>query len=298
MKNVSIENLKGSDWGGYNDGDIIVVDSLYKICSDKNSNVYIDFLLFILCTDGVAEIVIEGKRWTLQKNEALVCPPNTFIDKYDVSKDFVVKIIGASRKSIDANVYINRNIWKQLFYLGKHPLIKFSSEQLVILSHYLSLMDITIRKDSLVSKHDIIHHLTAAMLHELWHICTKQMGEINIQNIGSISQGDVIFKRFMEILTSRRGSIRSVTEVANEIGVTSKYLSVVIKKVSGKNALQLIHEQVTNEIIRRLKYTDDSIQEISKQMNFPSVSFFGKYFKSQTGISPKQYRQRGGILYE
>ncbi len=298
MKKISIENLKGNDWNGYNDGDIIVADSLYKICSDKYNGIYIDFLLFILCTDGVADIVIEGKHWNLQKNEALICPPNTFIDKYSISKDFVVKIIGASRKSIDTNVYVNRNIWKQLFYLGKNPLVKFSSEQLDILSHYLTLLDISIKKDNLVSKHDIIHHLTAAMLHELWYICTSQIGEINMTNIGSISQGDVIFKRFMEILTSNRGSIRSVTEIADEIGVTSKYLSVVIKKVSGKNALQLIHEQVTNEIIRRLKYTDDSIQEISKKMNFPSVSFFGKYFKSQVGISPKQYRQRGGILDE
>ena len=40
----------------------------------------------------------------------------------------------------------------------------------------------------------------------------------------------------------------------------------------------------------RLRYTQATIKEISFQLNFATTSFFGKYFKSQTGVSPKYYR--------
>jgi AraC-like DNA-binding protein len=77
---------------------------------------------------------------------------------------------------------------------------------------------------------------------------------------------------------------------ASEMGITPKYLSLILKKKSGRNASKLIDEAVVYEAKRLLKYSGLSIQEISNKLNFASQSFFGKYFKRRVGVSPSRYK--------
>ena len=73
--------------------------------------------------------------------------------------------------------------------------------------------------------------------------------------------------------------------------MSAGYLSTVIKNVSGKTAAEWIDDYVILEAKSLLKSTNLTIQQISDGLNFPSQSFFGKYFKRQTGISPKEYKK-------
>lgn len=85
-------------------------------------------------------------------------------------------------------------------------------------------------------------------------------------------------------------SERSVTFYAEQLCITPKYFSSLVKKLSGKSAAQWIDNYVILEAKNLLKYSDMSIQEIAYRLNFSTQSFFGKYFKHQTGLSPTQYR--------
>ena len=67
-------------------------------------------------------------------------------------------------------------------------------------------------------------------------------------------------------------------------------MSALIKEVSGRSAAQWIDDYVILEAKSLLKYSDLSIQEIAYRLNFSTQSFFGKYFKQHTGISPGQYK--------
>ena len=72
-----------------------------------------------------------------------------------------------------------------------------------------------------------------------------------------------------------------------------KYLSSVVKEVSGKTAARWIDESVILEAKALLKYSGMSIQEIAYHLNFSTQSFFGKYFKQHTGTSPSRYKRKG-----
>ena len=73
--------------------------------------------------------------------------------------------------------------------------------------------------------------------------------------------------------------------------------SSVIKEKSGSSALQWIIQNVITEAKYLLDNTDLSIKEIATKLNFPTQSFFGKYFKQYVGISPKEYRnKKTGLL--
>ncbi|MBO5978972.1 MAG: AraC family transcriptional regulator [Bacteroidales bacterium] len=72
--------------------------------------------------------------------------------------------------------------------------------------------------------------------------------------------------------------------------MSPKYLSKLIKEVSGKSAPEWINAYVMLEDKHLLKYTDISIKEIVFKLNFSNQTVFYKYFKAHTGMTPTEYR--------
>lgn len=101
---------------------------------------------------------------------------------------------------------------------------------------------------------------------------------------------EVLFKRFQDLLSVYFTQERSVEFYASKLCITSKYLAAVVKQASGKTPTAWITEKVISEIKHRLRYSQATIKEIAYELNFCNVSFLGKYFKSQIGMSPSRYR--------
>ena len=102
---------------------------------------------------------------------------------------------------------------------------------------------------------------------------------------------DVIFQNFMLALFRLYRKERDVAYYARMQHITPRYFSTIIKEKSGNSALQWIVQMVITEAKQLLEGSDLSIKEIADQLNFPTQSFFGKYFKQYVGISPKEYRK-------
>ena len=78
---------------------------------------------------------------------------------------------------------------------------------------------------------------------------------------------------------------------AEQLCITPKYLSEVIKQVSKRTPNEWIDNYVMLEVRVLLKNTTKSIKEITEELNFPNQSFLGKYFKEHMGVSPSEYRK-------
>ena len=100
-----------------------------------------------------------------------------------------------------------------------------------------------------------------------------------------------IYSRFMQYVFIHCREKRKVEFYASKLFVTSKYLSTVIKNVTGKTASDWIEDVLIEEIQYELKHSNESISEIAFKLNFPNISFFGKFFKRKTGVSPLKYRK-------
>ena len=105
---------------------------------------------------------------------------------------------------------------------------------------------------------------------------------------------EALFNQFMDLLSTHYMQERSVRFYASALCITSKYLSAAIKLASGKTPTAWITERVINEIKYRLLHSQATIKEIAFELNFCNISFFGKYFKSRTGMSPLHYRMANG----
>ena len=106
----------------------------------------------------------------------------------------------------------------------------------------------------------------------------------------STNRNEEYFKRFMSELTQHYMQKRSVGFYAGRLHLTPKYFTTIIRKTSGRPAIAWIDDYVILEAKNLLKYSTMSIQEIAYALNFPNQSFFGRYFKNHTGLTPSAYR--------
>jgi AraC-like DNA-binding protein len=110
-------------------------------------------------------------------------------------------------------------------------------------------------------------------------------------NKKNISRQSIQFRNFIELLNEYTIREREVQFYAKKLGITPKYLSALCIAYSGKNASTWIDEYVivrAKELLREQRY---SVREVGEILNFPSQSFFGRYFKRNMGISPKVFME-------
>lgn len=105
---------------------------------------------------------------------------------------------------------------------------------------------------------------------------------------------DSTLTRFLSLAEQHASSQREIGFYADNLCLTSKYLSRLVKEKTGRTAKEIILNYVSLQARSMLIGTDLTIQQISNNLNFPSQSVFGKFFKKTTGMSPREYRKQIG----
>ena len=112
---------------------------------------------------------------------------------------------------------------------------------------------------------------------------TKQDNELS-------NRSKVIFDKFMRLVMEYHTQYRNVGFYADQLCLTPKYLSKLIKNATGRSAPEWIDSYVILEAKNLLKYSGTTIKEIVFKLNFPNQSVFYKFFKAHTGMTPTEYR--------
>ncbi len=99
------------------------------------------------------------------------------------------------------------------------------------------------------------------------------------------------FKEFIVHLSKHYKEQRTVGFYAEKMSLSPKYFTTVIKRASGHTVAEWIDHYVILEAKNLLKFSTMNVQEIAYSLNFPNQSFFGKYFKQHTGMSPSQHKK-------
>ena len=134
----------------------------------------------------------------------------------------------------------------------------------------------------------VVQHLMMAMFY-----ASEKVREIDNDNQPSRTNADVLSKKFLELVKLNFRKERQLQFYADALCITPRYLSRVVKECTGSSAAEWIERCVVLEARALLKSTNMTIQQISDELNFPSQTFFGKYFKRRVGMSPKEYRRVG-----
>ncbi|WP_109743879.1 helix-turn-helix domain-containing protein [Arcicella aurantiaca] len=105
------------------------------------------------------------------------------------------------------------------------------------------------------------------------------------------NKGRILVKRFKQLIEEKCQENLSVREYAELLKITSNHLSETVKSVTGRTSTDLINDRMIMEIKRYLTHTDLGVSEIAYQLNFADQSYFSKYFKKMTEVSPLEFRR-------
>ncbi len=100
-----------------------------------------------------------------------------------------------------------------------------------------------------------------------------------------------LFTDFIALVSEYAPAHHTIDFYASRLCITPRYMSTIIRQVSGKSAKQWIDDALVTRIKIDLKHTDKPIARIADDMNFPNPSFMTKFFKRMTGMTPRSFRQ-------
>ena len=99
-----------------------------------------------------------------------------------------------------------------------------------------------------------------------------------------------LFNRFMMLLEKDYKISRDVNYYAEKMNISSKYLTNIVNQVTGHTPKTIIDQYVILQLKLHLKRSTQSIKEMAWEFHFADVSFFCRYFKKHTGLTPQQIR--------
>ena len=107
----------------------------------------------------------------------------------------------------------------------------------------------------------------------------------------SQSREQRLFTDFIQLVSEFAPEHHTIDFYASHLCLTPRYMSTIVRQVSGKSAKQWIDAALVTRIKIELKHTDKSVANICDDFNFPNPSFLTKFFKRMTGMTPSQFRQ-------
>ncbi|MDH6313174.1 AraC family transcriptional activator of pobA [Parabacteroides sp. PFB2-10] len=110
-------------------------------------------------------------------------------------------------------------------------------------------------------------------------------------NTLTFSRKEELFIQFMDLLLEHYKEEHEVGFYAEKLFVSPQYLTLIIKKLTGKTTNKWIDDTLLMEARKLLKTTQEPVQQIAYRLNFSDQSTFGKFFKKYLGMSPLEYRR-------
>lgn len=242
---------------------------------------------FLIVTSGSANISINLSSYEVGSNCVVTVLPRSIIKLNDWSDDFRCKLVAFSTEFVK-DLTLIRNIITHQDNIGNHPVLSLTEEEQPLVEDYFRLLWKIYRKDG---ASELETGAAGNMLLSLFYcICSfyekRKSGEGNISPV----RREELTRNFLTLVMRHCETHREVKFYADRLCVTPQYLNSVIKFTKGEPASSIIKRVTILVIESQLKFSTRSIQEIAGDLNFPNPSFFTKFFKRETGMTPRQYR--------
>ena len=294
MEIKDLNPRKGDDTYRIGDSDdLVVMENIGTIpsggvCLQNHS-------IIIFCTEGRAQFEYDGAIVQIKKNDLFLYMVHSVACNFMASSDFNCKQIWFERSELwNIDIYKEISV-VDMSQLKLHPVVHLTDDEVKLFTTYFQLLcDRMKSSTSFELAPDIIRSLLGTMLLELLSIMRRNVAhkiEHDLQEEPNSSlHKKRIIDNFIKLVEKSDGRIRRVDEFANQLCITPKYLSTILKEVMNRRPSTYIQLYTMKAIERRLRFTDMTMQEIANDLNFPNASFFGKYCKEHLGMTPLEYR--------
>ncbi len=290
IKVITIEDFKDyPELIVYMDENIGILNGFNVIIQKNHDIAKLGCMLIAFCEEGEIMCSINGHQYLLQKDYCAILPPGTIICPHLPNTSHTIKVVAFEQSFLTDTLSFKKETWEVMHFLYKNPIFPINRTASYKMYLYKELLLTLIKEEShAYSKQTRRHHLRG-MICEMFALLNQLVPE-HIRKDINRTRSTYVVRDFVELVNADDGSHRSVSYYADRLCYSAKYLSTIVKEITGETPLQIINKHAIQQIKYRLKHSSLSIKEIADSFDFANPSFFGKFVKAYTGMSPQQYR--------
>lgn len=266
----------------------ITGDSMKEVLARKQKEVFKskETVMAVGCMKGRCNFkVANGESYELKENDFIFYGYEIYISSATVSDDFQAWAIVCKYSDIESmndpsvKVDINRLVFRPRVLTVEAPLMSMCNT-------------IAERMKQLLDMNDIFGNTMAMMYLKLMiygssNVLRKSCGG----NDYDTKREHIISDKFIELVVDNFKEHRKEQFYADKLGVSSKYLTTVVKKATGRAPCDWIDDYTLYHIKQALSNRNTPVQEICFGLDFATPSHFTKFFKDKTGMTPSAYRK-------
>ncbi len=249
--------------------------------------------LAFYCIEGNFEIEINLKKFTVHENSLFIYTPGNLVRVLDFDPEqkngvhFVIVAVSADLLS-NTRMDINR-LGDESLRLLENPCVIMTEEERTLCREYFDLIS-DVSSLPVNGTREAITSLISSIFYLMGALWKERLAAV--QRDGGTSRAQIIMEDFLVLVRDHHTKERGLAFYADKLYLTPKYLSKLIKSVSGKSAHEWIDSFVILEAKNMLKYSEMSVKSIVYSLNFPNQTTFYRFFKAKTGMTPSEYRKQ------
>ena len=269
----------------YADGEVAILDHVRDLSIlfplKINTNI------IAICISGNLTMTINSKSVEVSKGDVLLFPSNLRLENSHFSEGFECKALSLTDRILQGLIRDKMEIWNHAVYVCQKYVIRMSDSCKREFGYYDALIRSKVKGQNTAANNEVIRTIIRALLLEL---CEFLNQIIEPQHERRVSQGKLLFNRFLSMLSSGEVKRKPVSYYAAQLAITPKYLTMLCLKYSDKTASDWIVQYTLEDIRFYLSNRGLSIKEVVAKLGFANMSHFGSYVRKHLGMSPSEYR--------
>ncbi len=254
----------------------------------------------VVVLKGSVDIMISSHTYHMDAGTITVMGPNDIISTSKSDSSTVELYTLFLSSELLAGVNFDVNIINPRYIIDHDPVLRLNNDELRLICGYLHLLhqcavnnNDAPQQLSLITR-SIGRNIVVALMYQLAFLtekrhllaCVPEPDEHRPMRSRKVNY----VHDFMRLLHQYYRKERTVSFYAGQLCISPKYLSLLVREVTGRTAAAIIDQYVINEAKNMLRFSGYTIQQVAYKLNFPNQSAFGKYFKHITGVSPTSFR--------
>lgn len=250
--------------------------------------VVIDYGMILLCTEGEANIRVHFSEWLLKPGAVITLFPGDVVSITHKSEEFKAETLRYAASLLrEASLQLEHTVYSEL----KTDRCRTESATLTsIVSNMFDLLRLYFEQEGCTCLDQLVLLQLKAFFLGFYDYLYRNPIERKADN-GSPRTKE-LFNRFMRELENRYRQSRDVSFYAELLNISPKYLNIVTQRITSHTIKTIIDQYVVLQIKQSLSTEEMSIKQLAWEYHFSDLSFFCRYFKQHTGMTPQQFRKR------
>lgn len=237
-----------------------------------------------ICLEGNMKVSINLIDYDIKQNDLITLLPGSIIQFREKTEKVRLGFAGFSSECIS-----RINLIKQLMgiyqKIVEHPIVPLLDDTAGYFTDYFALLARVTLNERLVLSLEVTETSLNSVLAGIGMVYRTYAPKERPSG-----RKEEICKELVQVVTENYSRERRAQFYADKLGISLQHLSTTVKQVTGRNVLDIIAYVVIMDAKAKLKSTNMTIQEVAFSLNFPSASFFGKYFRRYVGMTPMEFR--------